>query len=406
MLSATGLLGSDRRRAADRLGTTVAAGSRAPPRRSQIGSASPADIDMIAAPPPDNEADRLVALAELEILDTLPEQAYDDITLLASQVCDTPIALVSLVDETRQWFKAKVGVELDSTPRDISFCSHAILQPERLLHVPDTTLDERFADNPLTTEGGIRFYAGVPLTTADGHALGTLCVLHRQPHRLSDAQQRALWALSRQVIAQLELRRTIAELEAVAAARDRYEEELETSRRRLEEQIAIVSRQSITDELTGLPNRRALIDRLTEESERAHRHGTTYSVAMIDVDGFKQYNDTLGHAAGDRALRTLSDILRTETRASDLIGRWGGEEFVAVLADTDADGAARLAERYRSAVESWQWDRKPLTVSIGVAGSGVADDTAAGNEIDQVVAAADRAMYLAKTQGRNRVVAL
>lgn len=359
---------------------------------------------MISAPPPDGEAARLAALDDLEILDTLPEQAYDDITLLASQICETPIALITLVDETRQWFKSKVGTDIESTSRDVAFCSHAILQPDRLLQVPDTANDERFADNPITTEIGIRFYAGVPLTTAGGHALGTLCVLHRQPHQLTDDQTQALWALSRQVIAQLELRRTIAELEAVAAARDRYQDELDASRRRLEEQIAIVSRQSVTDELTGLPNRRALLERLAEEIERGRRHGTTYAVAMIDVDGFKQFNDTFGHAAGDRALRTLSDILRNETRASDLVGRWGGEEFVAILTDTDTDGAARLGERYRHAVEAWQWDRTAITISIGIAGSEVATDAAPGSEIDQVVAAADRAMYLAKTQGRNRVV--
>ena len=362
---------------------------------------------MIAAPPPDNEAERLAALHELNILDTLPEQAYDDITLLASQVCETPIALMSLVDETRQWFKSKVGTDLESTSREISFCSHAILRPDELLLVPDTTLDERFADNPLTTEGGIRFYAGVPLTTSTGHALGTLCVLHQEPHQLSDEQQRGLRALSRQVIVQLELRRTIAELEAVAATRDRYQEELDASRRRLEEQIAIVSRQSVTDELTGLPNRRALIDRLGGEAERARRYGTSYSVAMIDVDGFKAFNDTFGHAAGDRALRTLSDILRAETRASDLVGRWGGEEFVAVLTDTDTEGAAQLGERYRRAVEAWQWDRTQITVSVGIAGCAVANDADdAGDDIDQVVAAADRAMYRAKTEGRNRVVVI
>lgn len=361
---------------------------------------------MILAPPPDNEADRLAALRELNILDTLPEQAYDDITLLASQVCETPIALMTLVDETRQWFKSKVGTDLAGNSREISFCSHAILRPDEMLLVPDTTLDERFVDNPLTTEAGIRSYAGVPLTTSSGHALGTLCVLHQEPHRLSDDQQRGLRALSRQVIVQLELRRTIAELEAVASARDRYERELEDSRRRLEEQIAIVSRQSITDELTDLPNRRALIDRLGGEAERARRHGTAYSVAMIDVDGFKAFNDTFGHAAGDRALRTLSDILRAETRASDLVGRWGGEEFVAILTDTDADGAARLGERYRRAVEAWQWDRTPITVSVGIAGSAVAAADDAGDDIDQVVAAADRAMYRAKTEGRNRVVVI
>lgn len=355
---------------------------------------------MISASQPDNEAERLAALADLDILDTLSEQAYDDITLLASQICETPIALMSLVDESRQWFKSKVGLDVDSTPRDVSFCAHAILQPDQLLLVPDTRLDERFAGNPLTTEADVRFYAGVPLTTAGGHALGTLCVIHRVPHQLAPEQQQALWALSRQVIAQLELRRTIAALEAAAAERDRYQEQLEESREQLEQQLLIVAEQSVTDELTRLPNRRALIDRLAGDVERARRHGTKFSVVMIDVDRFKQYNDTFGHVAGDEALQAIGDILRKQTRASDVVGRWGGEEFVAILAGTDADGAERLGERYRSAVESWAWDLMPVTVSVGIAST--TDDIV---DIDQLMVAADQAMYRAKAQGGNSVVA-
>ncbi len=355
---------------------------------------------MISAPLPDDEAERLAALTELEILDTLPEQAYDDITLLASQICETPIALMTLVDESRQWFKSKVGLDIDGTPRDVSFCAHAILQPDELLLVPDTRLDERFSDNPLVLEDDVRFYAGVPLTTAGGHALGTLCVIHRVPHELAPEQQRALWALSRQVIAQLELRRTIAALEAAAAERDRYHEQLEESQERLEQQLLIVAEQSVTDELTGLPNRRALIERLSGEVERARRHGTRFSLVMIDVDRFKQYNDTFGHVAGDEALQAISDILRVQTRASDVVGRWGGEEFVAVLAGTDAEGAERLGERYRSATESWAWQLAPVTVSVGIANS--TDEIV---DIDQLMVAADQAMYRAKAHGGNRVVA-
>ncbi|MAT04424.1 MAG: GGDEF domain-containing protein [Acidimicrobiaceae bacterium] len=355
---------------------------------------------MITAPLPDDEADRLAALADTGILDTLPEQAYDDITLLASQICETPIALMSLVDESRQWFKSKVGVEIESTPRDVSFCAHAILQPDQLFLVPDTHADERFADNPMVAQADVRFYAGVPLTTAGGHALGTLCVIHQEPHRLAPEQQQALWALSRQVIAQLELRRTIAALEAAAAERDRYYEELEASRAQLEQQLRIVAEQSVTDELTRLPNRRALIERLDGEVERARRHGTKFSVVMIDVDRFKQYNDTYGHVAGDEALQTIADILRSQTRASDVVGRWGGEEFVAVLTGTDAAGAERLGERYRSAVESGEWPLVSVTVSVGVASS--SDDLV---DVDQLMIAADQAMYRSKAEGGNRVSA-
>jgi signal transduction histidine kinase len=159
------------------------------------------------APLPDNEIDRLAALYSLDILDSQPEQDFDDIVGLASNVCGVPMSLVSLVDADRQWFKARIGTDLTETSRELSFCAHAILGRD-LLVVPDTTKDARFRDNPaVECSDGIRFYAGAPLITTDGFALGTLCVVDNEPRRLDVEQLQALRALARQVTSQLELRR-------------------------------------------------------------------------------------------------------------------------------------------------------------------------------------------------------
>lgn len=156
---------------------------------------------------PANEAERLAALEEYQILDTAIEQSYDDITALAAHICQVPISMISLVDSNRQWFKSKVGLEQQETPRDIAFCAHAILDHEPLI-VRDATKDRRFARNPLVKgEPHIRFYAGFPLVNPDGLALGTLCAVDRKPHRLSPEQQEAMLLLARQVIILMEFRR-------------------------------------------------------------------------------------------------------------------------------------------------------------------------------------------------------
>ncbi|HLL85474.1 MAG TPA: GAF domain-containing protein, partial [Longimicrobium sp.] len=183
------------------------------------------------APLPAHEAERLAALHEYQILDTSPEQAYDDVTLLASQLCGTPIALLTLIDEDRQWFKSRVGLEVPETSREVAFCAHSILH-EEVTVVPDATLDERFADNPFVTgEPRIRFYAGAPLITPDGHELGTLCVLDHRPRLISEEQRTALRTLSRQVMVQLELRRHLVGMTEELARQKAADEALRKAER-------------------------------------------------------------------------------------------------------------------------------------------------------------------------------
>ena len=170
-----------------------------------------------------DEQARLAALRRYRILDTEPEQRFDDLTLLASQICDTPISLITLIDSDRQWFKSRVGLDVEETSRGVAFCAHAIRQPG-IMQVSDAATDARFRDNPFVTgEPNIRFYAGAPLITPDGHALGTLCVIDVKPRRLNEGQLRALDALRRQVESQLELKRNIDELAAALGERDRAE---------------------------------------------------------------------------------------------------------------------------------------------------------------------------------------
>jgi GAF domain-containing protein len=173
-----------------------------------------------------NEAKRLKVLWQYDVLDTVPEEVFDDLTELAARICEAPIALISLVDEDRQWFKSKVGVTLTETSRDISFCAHAIKQAD-LFIIPDATKDVRFASNPLViSDPKIRFYAGAPLITPDGHALGSLCVIDKVPRQLRREQQQALKVLSRHVMTQLELRRHASELAAARQARESTSDKL------------------------------------------------------------------------------------------------------------------------------------------------------------------------------------
>ena len=207
--------------------------------QSQSPSTSNSDSDSIS-----EEKARVRALHSYKILDTDPEKAFDDLTILASHICETPVALISLVDSDRQWFKSRVGVNLGETPREVSFCTFAIQQPD-LFVVPDATKDARFSSNPfVVSDPKIRFYAGAPFTSSDGHPLGTLCVVDVVPRELTPSQQDALRALSRQVQAQFELRKNLLELRGALEQRARAEAERDRTIVDLQNALEHVSRLS------------------------------------------------------------------------------------------------------------------------------------------------------------------
>jgi GAF domain-containing protein len=196
----------------------------------------------MSAPIAKNEKHRLKVLWQYSVLDTVPEEIFDDLTELAARICEAPIALITLVDKTRQWFKSKVGIDIKETSRDISFCAHAIKQPE-LFIIADATKDARFARNPLvTSEPKVRFYAGAPLVSPDGYALGTLCVIDKVPRELRPHQEQSLRILARHVMSQLELRRRALELAEVNRARDRIQQDLEQARSELADALAELRR--------------------------------------------------------------------------------------------------------------------------------------------------------------------
>lgn len=351
------------------------------------------------APTPRNEAARLQALRDYDILDTLEEQAFNDIATLASFICDAPVALISLVDENRQWFKARVGIDATHTPREHAFCAHAILQPQDVMVVNDAQSDARFSDNPLVTgDPNIRFYAGAPLVTPQGDALGALCVIDRKPRQLPAENLEALRALSRQVVAQLELRRVVMELDRKTVELREHQTQLERAQSQLKAANAALKAQSVTDSLTHVNNRRAFDDALRRELARGVREKKPVSLLLMDIDKFKSYNDEFGHLAGDDALRQVAQILANHARPFDFVARYGGEEFAVVLARTGVDEAIKIGERLRQAIQDASWANRGITISIGASTTGPEKDATA------LVAQADAALYRVKEHGGNQVI--
>ncbi len=269
-------------------------------------------------------AKRCEAIQKYDILDSPTEPEFDEIARLAAAICQTSFAAISFICEERQWFKSEVGLGLQQTPISASFCAYAIMQPDIFI-VTDASRHPLFAANPLVTgEPGLRFYAGIPLQAADGTPIATLCVLDSvaRPSGLNQVQQLTLRVLARQVEAQLELRRSIKERDTRAA----------------EQKTAAMALQWIAthDSLTHVGNRTLFHSELAKALGNAKRDGSSVAVILIDVDHFKQINDSLGHDAGDAVLCSFASRLRDVVREGDTVARLGGDEFGIVLTSSKA----------------------------------------------------------------------
>ena len=314
---------------------------------------------MREAPIPDNEAQRLAALRALEILDTAPEERFDRITRLAQRMFDVPISTVTLVDADRQWFKSQVGLDNTGGPRSESFCAHAILEPEVMV-IPDALLDARFADNPLVlADPKIRFYAGAPIAASDGSQIGTLCVIDRRPREFTEADVQSLKDLAAAVQAEI-----------------------------------IASSDANTDELTGLLNRRGFRSLGEALIRAADIRGGAVELLYIDLDDMKGINDSLGHEAGDRAVRETAALLTSVFRASDISARVGGDEFCVLMAHFNDARLGAPAERLQAAAaaaDSARQEAYALSLSVGVA------TWERGESLDSLMARADAEMYRVKS---------
>lgn len=313
---------------------------------------------------PDNEQQRLDTLRSTEILDTAPDERFDRLTRLATHVFDVPIALVSLVDENRQWFKSCQGLDVAETARDISFCGHAILGNEAFV-IEDTHADSRFADNPLVSgEPYIRFYAGYPIQYLDGSKLGTLCLIDTQPRQFSDRDRLILKDIAR--IAE-------AELQALELA--------------------------TVDELTGIYNRRGFFSMAERTLSLCQRQQLPLTLVFLDLNEFKPINDRFGHAEGDKALKLFARLLGEVCRQTDIAARMGGDEFVLLLANAGQQDVNRVLSRFADLIEQAN-DAQELGYTISFSHGEVPLEAGRHQTLDDLLAEGDALMYKRKQQGK------
>jgi diguanylate cyclase (GGDEF)-like protein len=335
----------------------------------------PDEGNAIPSDPAAREQWRLSELKRYQILDTPPEENFDRLVRLASHICATPISLMTLIDDSRQWLKAKLGVQFDQSPRSIAFCAHAVEHDDDVMVVEDAAQDVRFKDNPqVTGEPYIRFYAGATMRNSAGARLGTICVIDNSPRGLT-AQQRTL----------------LTDLAAIAV------DEME---------LRIKNRELVTltqiDAMTGAFNRTHFMQRAEAERDGAVRHSRPLGLLTFDIDHFKTVNDTRGHAAGDVAIRAVVEEAKSTLRSQDVLARMGGEEFAVVLPETDLEGSRHIAERLQDGIAKLvlRHEGAAFSVTISAGVTLVDPDAPLGDSLKR----ADAALYRAKREGRNRVV--
>lgn len=316
---------------------------------------------MLKPPLPLDETARLLSLHSLRILDTPAEDRFDRITRMAKRFFGVEICLISLVDSERQWFKSKQGLDACETGREISFCGHAILG-EDIFVVNDASKDIRFADNPLVTEEpSIRFYAGCPIHGTDGYRIGTLCLIDSKPRDFSAEDDETL--------------RDLASL--------------------IEDEFR-VSSQVTVDDLTQVANRRGFHQIANHMLSLCRRTGADIELAFFDLDGFKDINDSYGHAAGDELLQHFAKLLIKCFRTADVIGRLGGDEFVVLLAGSGGSSDAGIARLEEMAAKADCEIKQKLAWSVGR----IQFDPDRHTTIESLIADADGCMYDDKARRR------
>ncbi len=335
-------------------------------------------------PMPAQEPQRLAEVQGLGLLDQPEQEVFDDITQLACSVLDVPMALVSLVDEHRQWFLSHTGLAVRQTSRSVAFCAHAIVG-EGLMEVPDALQDPRFHDNPLVQgPPHLRFYAGVPLVMPSGEAVGTLCLLDTQPRQLDEAQRKTLRILARHVVGELELRQRVEQLQQFIQQRDESEARLRLM--------------STQDALTGLVNRATFLDRVAMQTRMSGRRGESFAVMFLDLDQFKWINDTLGHDVGDTTLGLVAERLAKALRQSDTVARLGGDEFAILMPElSHAQEALTLGEKLIQAV-SRPFELRGRQLHVG-ASLGIALYPQHGQQAEDLLRYADLALHQGKRLG-------